>query len=213
MKYRLVISATIILLAALVNYGLSRPESEIGRLPLNNFPLNIGRWTSMGEQVIDEKAMDLLRVDDYIMRNYINDTNEVMGLYIGYFKTQREGKQIHSPRQCLPGAGWTILNSKEFLLDVGEVASESAKINYYLMGKEDQKVLYLWWYQARGRVYANEYLNKIYMIWDAVTKNRTDGALVRVHVPVFHDDVDQALQKELAFIKLIHSELDKFIPE
>lgn len=203
----------IILAAALVNYGLSRPEAEIGRLPLNNFPVNIGPWTSLGEQVIDDNAMALLRVDDYIMRNYTNDSKEIMGLYIGYFKTQREGKQIHSPRQCLPGAGWNILNSKELLLEAGDDASGPAKINYYLMGKADQKVLYLWWYQARGRTYASEYLNKMYMIRDAVTENRTDGALVRVHMPVLGDDIDQALQKELAFIRLIHSDINKFIPE
>jgi EpsI family protein len=179
---------------------------------LSRFPKAIRDWKVIREQSIGEASMAVLQVDDYIMRNYSNSKGDILGLYIGYFRHQREGKQIHSPRQCLPGAGWYIVESKEISLHPKAHKSEKASINFYLMGKGDQQQLFLWWYHARGRIYANEYLNKLLMIWDAITKNRTDAALVRVHMQV-NADLNRTLETEIEFIKLIAPMLTDYIPD
>ena len=134
-----------------------------------------------------------------------------MAFIIGFFEVQREGKGVHSPRQCLPGAGWNIIKHSEYQLQLKDHNPAVVPINLHLMGKGNQRQLYLWWYYGRGRIYANEYMNKLYLIWDAITKRRTDGALVRVNM-VVNSDLDQTLKAETGFINLITPILSRYIP-
>jgi len=156
--------------------------------------------------------MEILQVDDYFMRNYRNSNGEIIGLYIGYFKSQREGKGIHSPRQCLPGAGWVPVNIAVYNLKVPGHNPEMVSVNKFVMGKGLDRQLYLFWYHGRGRVYANEYWNKIYLIWDGLTKKRTDGALIRVNNLATRNP-NEALQTQTEFIKLFFPLLKEYIPD
>ena len=209
MRYYLTI--IILIVTAIANYAFSRSEADLPRRSLSEFPRVIGQWKSIGDQFIDDASMQVLRVDDYIMRNYVNPDGDIIGLYIGYFTTQREGKQVHSPRQCLPGAGWGISESKTIRLKLKNHNPAEASINYYLMEKGIRKDLYLWWYQGRGRIYANEYLNKFYLMADAVTMRRTDGALVRINMGI-KNNADDTMASELAFIDLIAPIISDYIP-
>jgi EpsI family protein len=164
------------------------------------------------QQSIDDESMTVLKVDDYLIRTYVNGKGETVSLYIGYFKAQKEGKRIHSPRQCLPGAGWTPLEVSTLKLSLTGHNSPKVSVNHYLMAKGDQKQLYLFWYQGRGRIYANEYLNKVYLVWDTITKHRTDGALVRVNMPVTRNP-DATLRSLLAFTNNFMPTLAKYIPK
>ena len=156
--------------------------------------------------------MEILQVDDYFMRNYRNSKGEIIGLYIGYFKSQREGKGIHSPRQCLPGAGWVPVNIEVYQMGVPGHNPGTVPVNKFMMGKGLDRQLYLFWYHGRGRVYASEYWNKIYLIWDGLTKKRTDGALIRVNNPVLKNTED-ALQTQTDFINLFFPLLKEYIPD
>jgi EpsI family protein len=209
---RFFIAIAILIIAIFANYAFSRPEPRLARKPLKEFPKIIGAWKTVSEENIGAGSMEVLQVDDYIMRNYVNGRGEMLGLYIGYFYNQREGKQVHSPRQCLPGAGWHILESTGYLLSMEDHASDKVPVNAYVMGKDEQRQVYLWWYQGRGRIYANEYLNKLYLIWDAMIMNRTDGALVRVNMPM-NPDFQTALETEVNFTKMIIPHLREYIPE
>ena len=209
---RFLITIILLLAAAATNYALSRPETEQSRRSLNEFPKAIGDWKSVNDQIIDERSMAVLLVDDYIMRTYVNPRGESIGLYLGYFKIQREGKQVHSPRQCLPGGGWKITENKVQSLDLKTHDPAEASINYYLMQYGDHKELFLWWYHGRGRIYANEYLNKLLLIWDAITMRRTDGALVRVNMAV-KDGVEHSMNTQTDFINLFLPLLSEYIPD
>ena len=209
--YRLIITLSILIFATIVNYTFSKPQAELSRRLLKEFPSTIGDWKSAHENKIDDQSMAVLLVDDYIMRTYINNKGEAIGLYIGYFQVQKEGKQVHSPRQCLPGGGWNIVTQREYLLKLDDQNHREVQINLNLMRRGSTKVLYLWWYHGRGRIYANEYLNKLYLIWDAITKRRTDGALVRINMTV-NADMEQVLEREIEFIDLIMPLMDQYIP-
>jgi EpsI family protein len=211
MHYRFYITIALLLTATIANHVFSAPEAELTRRPLSNFPKAFGDWRAINENKIGESSMAVLQVDDYIMRTYANKQGETIGLYIGYFEVQREGKGIHSPRQCLPGAGWSIIKKSEHQISMKNHNPVKVPINLHLMGKGDQRQLYLWWYYGRGRIYANEYMNKLYHIWDAMTKRRTDGALVRVNMAV-NSDLDQTLKAETCFINLITPILSRYIP-
>ncbi len=166
----------------------------------------------VGEQQIDDKAMKILQVDDYLFRYYRNSKGEVLGLYIGYFKSQREGKGIHSPRQCLPGAGWAPLDMCIYRMAPSDNPWEPFPVNKFVMGKGLDRQLYLFWYQGRGRMYASEYWNKIYLILDGLTRKRTDGALVRVNSSAVGNG-DEALKQQSEFISLFYPMLKEYIPE
>jgi EpsI family protein len=209
---RFLITIALLLATAASDLFLSRPEADIPHRSLKEFPKIIGEWRTVNEQAIDKGSMAVLQVDDYVMRNYVNGQGRVIGLYIGYFKNQKEGKGVHSPRQCLPGAGWSILESREYELSVTGEGIQGAPINLYLMGKGTERQLYLWWYQGRGRIYANEYLNKLYHIWDGITMNRTDGALVRVNMAA-NPDVESTLRTEIGFISKFLPLTQQYIPE
>jgi EpsI family protein len=209
---RFVITIILLLATAAANHSFSRPEAEIARKPLKDFPSKIGDWQMIGEQTIDEKAMEVLLVDDYLMRSYRNGKGEIVHLYVGYFRSQKEGKQVHSPRQCLPGAGWSIVERSELLLASGTGNPGGQRINSFLMGKGSERDLFLWWYQGRGRIYANEYLNKLYLIWDGLTRNRTDGALVRINSQV-KSSPDDTLKLEMGLVESLSRSLSAFIPD
>jgi len=208
---RFVVVIIIIVLAIVAMHALSRPEKLLERSSLDGFPKIISGWKCIDNQAIDDKSMEVLLVDDYTMSTYINEDKDVIGLYIGYFTHQREGKQVHSPRQCLPGAGWKIDSQEIYWLDIPG-GNKKVPVNLQLMNKGGKKRLYLWWYQGRGRIYAGEYWNKFYLMLDAVTKNRTDGALVRVDTMVA-SNLDERLELLDGFIQQIIPLLSSYIPE
>jgi len=209
---KLIIVVLYLLLGAAANYYFSRPDISLPRKSLADFPKELGDWTAVTDQTIDKKSMAILQVDDYFMRNYRSSKGEIIGCYIGYFKSQREGKGIHSPRQCLPGAGWVPVNMEVYNLKLPDHNPTHAEINKYLMGRGLDRQLYLFWYQGRNRIYASEYWNKIYLIWDSMTKKRTDGALIRLNNFVTGDP-DKALKTQIDFINLFSPLLKEYIPE
>lgn len=209
---RFILTILILLAAAAGNYYFSKPDVSLPRKSLAEFPRVLGDWTAITDQKIDDRSMKILQVDDYFMRNYRNSKGEIIGLYIGYFKSQREGKGIHSPRQCLPGAGWVPINTTVYKMAVPGHNPKTASINKFLMGKGLDRQLYLFWYQGRGRTYASEYRNVIYLVWDALAQGRTDGALIRVNSPVTRNPED-SLQTQTDFIKLFFPLLKDYIPD
>jgi EpsI family protein len=209
---KFIIAVIVLLIGVGLNYYFSKPDTSLPRKSLAEFPKELGDWTAVSEHKIEGRSMEVLQVDDYFMRNYRNAKGEIIGLYIGYFKSQRERKGIHSPRQCLPGAGWVAVSATVFQMTVPNHNPEIVPVNKYVMGKGLDRQLYLFWYQGRGRVYASEYWNKIYLIWDGLTKKRTDGALIRVNYPVIGNTED-ALKTQTEFINLFFPLLKEYIPD
>ena len=209
---RFFITVSVLVLAIIISNLPSAPEPVLSRMSLTEFPSRIGDWVLLKESHIDEKTMAVLQVDDYIMRTYANNKGENISLYIGYFKTQKEGKTNHSPRQCLPGAGWSPVETTSLTLDMTSDNSGKIPVNKYLMQKGNEKELFLFWYQGRGRQFANEFLTKAYLIWDSIMRNRTDGALIRVNTPT-KSSPDQALRSEMQFINSFYPILSRYIPE
>jgi EpsI family protein len=202
----------ILLSGAALNHYFSKPDISLPRKSLAEFPKELGDWSAISDQRMDDGSMRILQVDDYALRNYRNSKGEIIGLYIGYYKSQREGKGIHSPRQCLPGAGWVPVNTEIYGMRVSGHNPETVPVNKFTMGKGLDRQLYLFWYHGRGRVYASEYWNKIYLIWDGLTKKRTDGALIRVNNMVARN-TDEALKTQSDFIQLFFPLLKEYIPD
>jgi EpsI family protein len=88
----------------------------------------------------------------------------------------------------------------------------SVPINLYIIQKDLDKEIVLYWYQSHGRVVASEYWGKFYLVYDALRLNRTDAALIRIVAPVIGGDEENAQARALAFAKQITTDVDKVIP-
>ena len=186
-------------------------------LPLSQLPRTVGDRTAT-EVPLDQETLDVLGKGDFLYRIYKPETGTAGGdasksisLFIGYFPTQRTGQSIHSPQNCLPGAGWTFLSS-----GVTEFTDENGKqyrVGDYLItdGKQSQEVLY--WYQMHGHSIANDYAAKLQTIADSIKYGRTDAALVRIITAVDPaEGREHARDRAVEFARQIVPMLPAYVP-
>lgn len=190
----------------------SRSHAEI--LPpsrkLISFPEQIGQRTSTNVP-IPQSSLAVLGPGHFLERLYQAPDKEPIDLFIAYFPTQSTGDTIHSPKHCLPGAGWTPVESKIIHVPWGDGRVLTANDYVLQLGLSKEVVIY--WFQSHGRSVASEYWVKFYLVADALRMNRTDGALVRVITPVGDNEALPAgEQRALAFTREILPMLHSYIP-
>jgi exosortase D (VPLPA-CTERM-specific) len=189
-------AAALMLAAAVALQAHSRGEYFPQREPLNSLPLQVGAWA--GRNVgIDQQTLEILGAGDFLLRDYENASaaQPPIALYIAYFPTQKTGDTIHSPSNCLPGAGWVPLQRKVVQLPRGDGTSFPA--NQYVVAKGGERQLVLYWYLAHDRVVASEFWAKYYLVADSIRLNRSDGALIRLTTPMFRGESPDAAQARL----------------
>ena len=199
----------IVVLAAAGIYGGSAGSAEAvgAREPLTTLPLSIAGWRGQEAAPLADDVLAQLRVDDYVHREYVRNGSPV-GVYIGYYASQRQGDTIHSPQNCLPGAGWRPVESA-----VGDVQAgdRTVKVNQFVIQKGLDRQVVFYWYQGRGRVIANEYANKAFLMLDAARLHRTNGGLVRLIAPI-ESTADEARTTLAQFAALLFPYLDRHLP-
>jgi EpsI family protein len=141
------------------------------------------------EGVIEPDEKDVLRANDYLTRQYATSSGGWVNLFVAYFRSQRAGQTPHSPKNCLPGAGWTWSVADTIHVDIPGRAGP-IEINRYIVSNADDREVVRYWYQSRDRVVAREYQAAAFTAWDALRYNRTDTELVRVVTPVTNDGVE-----------------------
>lgn len=169
-------------------------------VPLVDFPLDFQGW--IGRPIrISGDVLAVLGPGEFLERTYRGSgTGVPVNLFVAYFPNQRRGDTMHSPQDCLPGSGWTPISSRR--LTVVGWQGKSLTVNRYVIAKGLDRMLVLYWYEEQGRDVANEYVAKAYLITDSIAENRTDGALVRVSVPIVsHGNAGKAQQTALAFTR------------
>ena len=220
-------------------FGLIQSFSKNERLMSNKafeqFPLNLADEWRGRELGLDERVLDVLKLSDYMMRVYApvvaqggeesalserEDQKRQMArvasylpvwLYVGFYQSQRTGATYHSPKNCLPGAGWQFMESDFITLTMPD--QTSITVNKVLIQKGLEKQVILYWYHDRGRVIASEYWAKGYLVWDAMTKNRSDGSLVRISVPVKDGTVQEAFDQGVEFLRDLWPTLLEYMPD
>jgi EpsI family protein len=198
----------IVLQGALI-YSAVRPEAIPAGRPLSALPATLGSWKLIDEGVIDNDTREVLKADDLLNRFYGSGGNGA-NLFVAAFRSQRNGKAPHSPKNCLPGSGWTPLNSSQVSIDVGRAMP--IVVNQYVVAHGDDRSLVLYWYQSRDRAIASEYTAKFWVVVDAMRLNRTDTALVRVVVPIINRDEDAAAKSATEFVKAFYGTLREYLP-
>jgi EpsI family protein len=152
------------------------------RVGFDEFPTKVGEWVGQRE-TLQQIYLDALALDDYVLATYRDADSTPINFYSAYYRAQDSTRAIHSPHDCIPGGGWEIrkLEQRQFPASGGE-GSFAINRAVIQMGANRQIVYY--WFQERGRHLTNEYAARWFLFWDALTRHRTDGALVRFVAPV-----------------------------
>ena len=181
----LVLTACLLATTAYLAHA-AKAEPTPMRSPLSTLPLVIGEFRGRVEPPLSDAVLAVLKVDDYTVRSYAKPGAGSVGFYVGYHATQRQGASIHSPLNCLPGAGWTPAEQGRRTLDVrdSEGRGRQIEVNRVVIQRGLDRQMVLYWYQSHGRIVASEYWGKVYSVVDAIRYNRTDAALVRVIAPI-----------------------------
>ena len=209
--WRFAVAAVLLAATALVLEARNSTEIIPERPPLSSFPRTLDGWNSNDLQITPD-VLEVLGPGDFLLRNY-RDPNGMgdLSLFIAYFPSQRAGDTIHSPKNCLPGAGWAPVQADRVTLDVAGHAPFQA--NRYLIAKGDDRQLVLYWYWAHNRAVASEYAAKFYLVTDSIRMHRTDGSLVRLSMPLAPgQSVASAEQNLVAWAGKIVPLLNTYIP-
>jgi EpsI family protein len=196
------------------NFGSVQPVEL--KKPLSDFPLSWKEWHGT-PYLMDDEMWDRVGAQEYIMINYQSEGNAPVDFYSAYYEYQRKlGDFVHSPKLCLPGAGWYIEKS-----DVRKIASQKPidgvgnklKINEIVVEKNDTRKLVYYWYQGRGRNFTSEYTAKFLLAFDGVFRRRTDGALVRLITSIHEENTEEEARRTLdEFALLVSNELSNYFP-
>jgi len=207
------IALTVLAAVAVLSFALpQRVEASAERSTFFQFPMQLGAWKGAPSR-LSRVELDALRLDDYILANYADDQRRLVNFYVAYYDSQRKGESAHSPRSCIPGGGWEIADLTQREVADVQVAGRRLRVNRVVIQKGDDRELVYYWFQQRSRVITSEYLVKWYLFWDSLTRNRTDGALVRLLTYVGPgQSIEQADAQLVAFAAAASPALDRFIP-
>jgi len=214
---RLLMTSAILLAGA----GYLAHASEAEKIPpaqsLATIPLKVDRWQGREEPGFASNILAELGVDEYLNRIYFTPKEPIVSLYVGFYASQRQGDTIHSPLNCMPGAGWLPVqqNRATFTVPTAAESSRSITVNEFVIQKGLDRQLVQYWYQSHGRVVASEYVSKAFMVFDAIRLNRTDAAMIRVITPIVGDQPHEeraAARRATEFVQAIFTSLNQVLP-
>ena len=204
----------VIIAATLLSLVTSkRVEVSPARQDFVSYPTQLGTWQGRRGS-LDQIYLDWLKLDDYLLVDYTDGKNDWVNLYMAYYNSQRKGHSIHSPRACIPGGGWEIKSLTQVALQEVVAGSAPLTVNRVVIQKGDAKQLVYYWFKQRNRYVTNEYVVKWYLFWDALTRNRTDGGLIRLTTAVGPaEDIQMADKRLTVFAKMISASLPRYVPD
>jgi len=211
--WRLAAAAALLIATALFLHARSSNEIMPPRQPLSDLPHQLGPWTGTDVR-IPQEILDILGAGDFLLRVYRNPNvpqQPYVDLFLAYFPSQRSGDTIHSPKNCLPGAGWSPVESSRVTLSLP--GHQAFPANRYVIAKGEDRMLVLYWYWAHDRAVASEYWAKFYLVADSMRLNRSDGSLIRITTPLGRGESPEIAQQRLVSLagNLI-PQVDRYVP-
>lgn len=191
----------------LVGTGTTQQREMPLAAPLASLPRAVAGYPSV-DLPISAAERRVAGVSAYLYRAFSRDSLTAFTVYVGYYERQLQGKTIHSPKNCLPGAGWEVVSASAEQLDT---PAGTVPVNRYLLVNEHRRALVYYWYQGRGRVEGNEYRVKLQLLRDSALRGRSEEALVRVVIPVGTTDSAAAVLGRRVSAELV-PELFRVLP-
>jgi EpsI family protein len=195
-------------LGILLLRGVDRQSTMPLRVPLTEIPTSIMDHQSRDLPVSAEEQK-VAGMNSFVFREYRADSASAFSVYVGYYEQQTQGRTIHSPRNCLPGAGWEPLEVSDREITLG---TERAMVRRYVLAKDAKRALVYYWYQGRGRISSNEYKVKWELLRDAALRGRSEEALVRIVLPLEGSEA-AADSLAAATARVLIPAIDRSLPE
>ena len=193
-------------------YLVGRHEIVPERLRFVSFPASLGPWQGQRQNLLEADVEQVLKPDDYIISDYSKGKNDAVNFYVAYYASQRKGYSPHSPIVCIPGGGWQITKFERTSYQSKSLGI-TLPLNRVVIARDNNKELVYYWFVQRGRNVSNEYWAKWLLFVDAIAKNRTDGALVRLVTPFYPGESEQAADERLqSFIEVLEQHLSAYLP-
>ncbi|HUP03752.1 MAG TPA: EpsI family protein [Bryobacteraceae bacterium] len=196
----------------------SRPELTPPMSPLGGFPETFQGWQGLKDFGIDADTEAVLKADDTLNREYIspafvtNAKYDPVIFFVAYFKTQRTGATPHSPKNCLPGAGFEPVEPPGTIEIPVSGRPDPLTANRYIVARGDDKMVVLYWYQSHNRTIANEFSAKFWLVADAIRYRRSDTSVVKVQVPVIANNSAGAVREAVSFVQAAYPALARQLP-
>lgn len=209
----MIVSLLLLVLVLPISQSILNRQNEIPeRTSFTQFPLLYKEWKGM-EFPLENNVLEVLKLTDYITAHYRKtEEDPYVGFYAAWYETQSKGASIHSPKSCLPGGGWVVQSHVQKVLSLEN--DVNINVNQIVMQMGDVQQLVYYWFDGRGRDVTNEYLNKWYVFWDALAKNRTDGALVRLITYIPEGTKIEEAEKRLdQFVSDFQPLITEYIPD
>ena len=195
-------------------YVTEREDQVPSRTAFIEFPLQNKNWLG-SEMALEADVLDTLKLTDYFIGDFKQADQPIsVNFYTAFYEEQRKGASIHSPKSCLPGGGWIMQSHTIVPIESVDAYGAPLNVNRVLMQMGEHQQLVYYWFQGRGRNITNEYMAKWYIFWDSITRNRTDGALVRLvtYVPEGSDIADAEARLD-GFLADYYSLFPTYIPD
>jgi len=204
------VTMLLLLLTFAASYGVEFREKVPVKKAFNEFPMGIGEWTG-SRQSMEKEFINALPFSDYIMANYRDQQGREIDFYVAYYESQLKGETTHSPETCLPGNGWTF--EPAGLANISNGDGQVMAVNRTWIEKSGSRQLSYFWFPQRGRILTSLIQVKWFAFWDALTRQRTDGALVRLTTPIYPSEgPDDAENRLNGFAGEVAGVLAGFLP-
>jgi EpsI family protein len=205
----LIVIGTLLLPSAALHFRSAR-ETVAPHRDVTLFPHEMNGWKG-SDVALSPEELAVLGPGRFLLRDYDRASDPTVTLFLAYYPSQKSGDTMHSPKNCLPGAGWTQTNSE--VVTFSRASGGSLTATRYLVAQGADRMLVLYWFQAHGHTVANEYWAKWFLVRDSILLNRTDGALVRVSTSIENGETeDEADRRTMGFAEMITPLLDAYIP-
>ncbi|MGV8048745.1 MAG: exosortase C-terminal domain/associated protein EpsI [Anaerolineaceae bacterium] len=207
---RTFLASALMLLSAIATIYLTHGHSKALITPLCTFPMQIGEWTGKQNR-FDERVYDSLGADDTLLGIYTNHDGRQIEIFLSFYNSQREGRQIHSPRNCMPGAGWTITESSRE--EVGNPHGSPSRLSFtkLIMEKANEKMIMLYCYRSGGKYVASEYAFKLNLVLDSIFRQRSDGMFIRLTCMLKSDDATTEFRYMQGFTELLIPLIEEYV--
>ncbi|MEP5760246.1 MAG: VPLPA-CTERM-specific exosortase XrtD [Litoreibacter sp.] len=178
------------------------------------FPRDLGSWTGQ-HTILTPDVEQVLGADDYVNSTYRSpDEASYVNFFVAYYDKQTEGSGIHSPEVCLPVGGWEVFSIDPYEVSAPNTVYGSFNVNRAVIQKGLSKQLVYYWFEQRGRRMTNDFVAKATVVYDSLTRGRTDGAMVRLVTPINNGEVEADADARLSrFMDVGLKRLPRFVPE
>ncbi len=177
---------------------------------LSLFPEQIGNLHCVSSLSLPDEVVSRLGMDEYIDRIYAAPDGGTIELYVAFYRAVGISGSYHSPANCLPGSGWGI--EQVHSVNLPAAGLDRTQVSQMIIRKQNKRRVVFYWYQNRGRIIGSEYMEKIYLVRDALLTGRRDGSFVRLVAPVINDNIKATEKNVKNFSVQVMQELKNFLP-